>query len=144
MKSANEIANAFLRLNDPDLDGLTNLKIQKLLYYVQGFHLAMYDKPIFEEKIMAWEHGPVVPEIYHRFKHLGSNIIPAESRMKIPKLTKKEMELIIEVNDIYGQFSAWKLRNMTHEETPWKETKLSREITETKLKRYFTELLIEE
>ena len=50
-------------------------KLQKLLYYTQGFHLAIYGVPLFEEKLIAWEHGPVVKEVYDKFKEFGSNAI---------------------------------------------------------------------
>jgi uncharacterized phage-associated protein len=51
----------FLKLSQPDIgDVISNLKLQKLLYYAQGFYLAIYGKALFEEDIVAWEHGPVV------------------------------------------------------------------------------------
>lgn len=50
---------------------VTNLKLQKLLYYAQGFHLAVYGEPLFEEEIQAWAHGPVIPSVYNRLKRYG-------------------------------------------------------------------------
>jgi uncharacterized phage-associated protein len=61
---------------DPeDSDFLCPLRVQKLLYYLQGWSLALRGRPLFEERIEAWKLGPVVPEVYHRFKSFGSQVI---------------------------------------------------------------------
>ena len=66
MISCQDVANYFLSLCDEDAgDLISNLKLQKLVYYAQGFHLAISGEPLFDEKIMAWEHGPVIPQLYH-------------------------------------------------------------------------------
>ena len=62
--TAFDVANYFLSI--PEYEDLTNLKLQKLVYYAQGIHLAIYGKPLFNEAIKAWEHGPVVPELYRK------------------------------------------------------------------------------
>ena len=49
---------------------MTNLRLQQLLYLAQGWHLARYGKPLFEEEIKAWPCGPVVPEVYEAYKHI--------------------------------------------------------------------------
>lgn len=117
-----DVARCFLYLDDAnDGDGISNLKLQKLVYYAQGFHSAIFDKPLFSEDISAWTHGPVIEDLYHRYKHYGSNRIPAEQTFNTDSLSKDEFELIEEVFEVFGQYSAWKLRNMTHEEAPWLE-----------------------
>jgi uncharacterized phage-associated protein len=118
-----DVANYFLAKSDPEIgDLISHLKLQKLTYYAQGFSLAILGTPIFQEKIEAWDHGPVVPELYHEFKKNGSNPIFTDldiSKAKEPFSTE-QIELLEEVYFVYGQFSAWKLRNMTHEEPTWK------------------------
>jgi uncharacterized phage-associated protein len=57
---------------------ITNLSLQKLLFFIQGFHYLNYDKLLFEEEIEAWNFGPVIPEIYHQFKKFGKNPITEE------------------------------------------------------------------
>ena len=137
-----DVANAFLKLSEPESgDGLTNLKLQKLLYYVHGFNLALNNEPMFDAEIKAWEHGPVVPEIYHLFKDHGANIIPIDYDVELASLSKQNKSLISEVNKVYGQFSGWKLRDMTHKESPWKETNLNAEITHKKLRKFFKTLV---
>lgn len=56
---------------------ITNLKLQKLLYFIQAqFLLINFNNPCFYQKIEAWPYGPVVPEAYHEFKGFGNNHIP--------------------------------------------------------------------
>ncbi|WP_066804951.1 Panacea domain-containing protein [Moraxella oblonga] len=121
MANIKDVANYLIALNaeksDEGESGLTNLKLQKLAYYAQGFYGAIYDKPLFEDSIEAWTHGPVIPSLYQEYKHYGSNPIPHNQSQY--HLTNDEMELIQEVYDVYGQFSAWRLRDLTHNESPW-------------------------
>src|SRR4051794_29010008 len=120
--SAMDVAGYFLASVDEDSgDNISNLKLQKLLYYAQGFHLAITGEPLFSENIFAWEHGPVVPSVYHRFKEFGSNAIPC-GEFDFSKFDPDTRDTLDEVYQAYGQFSAWKLRDMTHDEPPWKST----------------------
>lgn len=115
-----KVARYFLSLADEEAgDAISNLKLQKLMYYAQGFNLALFDQPLFANEIRAWTHGPVVPDIYHAFKEYGSNAIPAPANFDANELSAEERELLDEVYNVYGQYSAWKLRNMTHAEPPW-------------------------
>lgn len=133
------IANVFLKLSQPELgDGLTNLKLQKLVYYAQGFSLAVNDHPLFAEDIVAWEHGPVVRELYAIYRELGSGTIPVPDVAL--NIDKDDLALIEEVNNVYGQFSAWKLRDMTHQERPWVETPRDQVISHELMKEYFSTL----
>jgi len=143
-RNAIEVANKIVSLADPDLgDLISNMKVQKLLYYVQGFHLAMYDKPFFSEDIYAWRYGPVVIEAYEYFKKYGSGHIPTENLGKVD-LTVEEEDLIFEVWDVYGQFSAAKLMNLTHAEPPWSTTPRDQIISHKKMKAYFLTQLNED
>lgn len=140
MKSAKTIAQAFLCLSDPDVgDVITNLKLQKLLYYAQGFNLAINKEPIFKEDVLAWEHGPVVREVYNLYRDNSAAEIPTTACPS--SLTKAERVLIENVWKVYGQFSAWKLRDMTHNESPWQNTDKNKIISHTKLKTYFKTLV---
>jgi len=143
MTTASNVAKYFLTLSDPDEgDFISNLKLQKLVYYAQGFALAMLGRPLFNEEIQAWAHGPVVESLYHEYKSNGSAGIPVPTDFE-PKscLTDEERSLLDEVWDVYGQFSAWKLRDMTHEEPPWKDAPDRGVITHEALRSYFRTLL---
>lgn len=120
MLTAKQIAEYFLAQSESLEDGLSNLKVQKLCYYAQGFYLAAYDSPLFREKVMAWQHGPVVVELYHDYKIYGANNIPFDSgRFDLSVYDEDMRGLLDQIYEVYGQFSAWKLRNMAHEESPW-------------------------
>lgn len=120
MAKLEDVANCFLYLDETnDGDGISNLKLQKLVYYAQGFYSALFDKHLFNNEISAWTHGPVVQELYHNCKQYGRNSIPLASDFDKGSLNEEEFGLIEEVFDVFGQYSAWKLRNMTHEESPW-------------------------
>lgn len=96
---------------------LTNLKLQKLLYYQQGFHLAVFGTPLFEEDVEAWMYGPVVPAVYYEYSSHGSYSLPEVNN--VITLTDEEEELFNEVYDAYRDFSAIGLMNRTHKEKPW-------------------------
>lgn len=96
---------------------LTNLKLQKLLYYQQGFHLAFFGTPLFAEDVEAWMYGSVVPAVYDEYSAYGSSALP---EVKVPvSLSEDEEELFNEVYDAYREFSAIGLMNRTHSERPW-------------------------
>ena len=68
MLNCDDVAKYFLSLSDDSSgDYISNLKLQKLLYYAQGFHLAIFNKPLFNEPIEAWAHGPVVGSSYRKY-----------------------------------------------------------------------------
>lgn len=138
MLSCFDVADYFLAKTDEDAgDAITNLKLQKLVYYAQGFSLALHGRPLFPENIVAWQHGPVVPELYRKYKDHGALGIEPPAHVDFSKFTNEEKELLDDVYEVYGQFSAWKLRNMTHEEAPWKETAINDVITHDRMKNFF-------
>lgn len=141
MANAKDVVDYFLSKTTNDDDAkLTNLKIQKLIYYAQGFHLAIFDNELYQDEIEAWQHGPVCPTIYHDLKQFGSNTIPCDECKKDfgSIFNEEQMELLDEIYDIFGQFSAWKLRDMTHEEPTWMNNKDSASIiSHSEMKEYF-------
>ncbi|MEM9451830.1 MAG: type II toxin-antitoxin system antitoxin SocA domain-containing protein [Cyanobacteria bacterium P01_E01_bin.6] len=138
MLNCHSVAKYFLSLADEDAgDLISNLKLQKLVYYAQGFYLAIYDKPLFSEQIKAWEHGPVVPELYRQYKEYGASGIPVPRDVNFDVFDGETEELLNEIYAVYGQFSAWKLRTMTHEEHPWQSTDLNDVISHEAMKTYF-------
>jgi len=132
------VANTILTLNDEEEGELiSHLKLQKLLYYTQGIGLVFLKHPVFEEKIVAWQHGPVVPVIWDMFKQHGSDPIPNPKNFEPRIIQESVRTLIQEVYMMYGQYSAWKLRDMTHEEAPWIQTPVNDEITHDRMKMHF-------
>jgi uncharacterized phage-associated protein len=143
MYSAEDIAKYFLNFAQPEIgEVITNLKLQKLCYYAQGFSLAMYNERLFPDKIEAWTHGPVVPTLYHKYKRHEDGCIPRPASFNVSKYDKRTQDLLNEVYSVYGQYSAWKLRNMTHEEPPWIEANDSgKSISTASMKEYFKTLV---
>ncbi len=100
---------------------MSNMKLQKMLYYEQGFHLAVFGTPLFEEDIEAWMYGPVVPAVYEVYKDYGYNGIDP-GKVEEVSLSDREQALFDEVYKVYGAYSAIGLMNMTHRESPWANT----------------------
>lgn len=112
----------FRAKNTENSDFMSNMKLQKMLYYQQGFHLAYFGTPLFDEEIEAWMYGPVVPSIYDYFKDCGRQGIDPGEGQEI-SLEREEEKLFTEVYKIYGAYDAIGLMDMTHSETPWKSTR---------------------
>lgn len=132
-----DIANKILAYGAAREGGelISNLKLQKMLYYMQGFHLAYFKEPLFEEEIVAWQYGPVVVSVYEHYKSHGSAGINADH--DIISLKPKEEVLFNEVFKVYGDYSAIGLMNLTHNEMPWKSTPIGSVIDSSKLFSFF-------
>ena len=115
-----DIANLLLQTSEANGELMTNMKLQKMLYYQQGFHLAYFGKPLFDNDIEAWMYGPVVSCIYYKYKAQGKNGLHADSNFSFCFENKTETALFDEVNKVYGRYSAIGLMEMTHNEAPWK------------------------
>jgi len=125
--SASDVAKWILGYNRIQMDtagadSISNLKLQKLLYYAQGCYLAFYNTPLFDDPIVAWEHGPVVESVYHEYKNNGGCGIDVFGSIA-EYYTKEDDAVLKTVYENFAQYSAWGLRNMTHNERPWKETR---------------------
>lgn len=148
MYHASVIAKWFLAYNkimmlEQGADLISNLKLQKLLYYAQGVYLALRNDPLFFEDIVAWQHGPVVAEVYHQYKSNGSIGIELTEDFNFDSIDEDTTQILEVVYDEFAQYSAWKLRNMTHNETPWLETNTGDTIKNDSIKKYFLENYIE-
>lgn len=108
-------------------EGISHLKLQKLIYNAQGLCLAIFDRPLFDAKIMAWQHGPVVPEIYAIYKANGKENITdvnltEKEEQNIAKLENDNIANTI-LNMTYDNFAiytAWQLRELSHSTgSPW-------------------------
>jgi uncharacterized phage-associated protein len=107
----------------PEPCPITHMQLQKLLYYVQGWSLAWTGKAMFRGEIQAWEHGPVVADLYPRLKKFKARPLPLHRETGAEALSREERGMIESVWGRYGQYSAPHLREMTHKERPWKEAR---------------------
>ena len=101
---------------------MTHKKLQKLCYYGQGWHMALEGRPLFSEKIEAWVHGPVIPELYQKYKSYGWQEIP-QMMCKEADFSEGTLEVLRAVYETYGGFSGEQLERLTHSETPWQEAR---------------------
>ncbi|MBF2037033.1 MAG: DUF4065 domain-containing protein [Leptolyngbyaceae cyanobacterium T60_A2020_046] len=102
---------------------ITNMKVQKLLYYAQSLHLALYDEPLFEEEIQAWRYGPVCPPAYHFYSKFEAEQLPIPLPESLPIFSPAQKALLEEVWAYFGGYHAYRLSDMTHLEFPWKKAR---------------------
>lgn len=142
-----DIANKIILRTDGEKgDIISNLKLQKLMYYMQGYHLAFFNEKFFEDQLEAWTYGPVVPNVYHTFKDFGPKaIILDPDKYKEIELSAAQEDMFEQVMNEYGKFSAIKLMEMTHREAPWKEAneKPDKVISIETMKNFFAKLIDE-
>jgi len=137
-----DIANKLLHRAyvDEESELMTNMKLQKMLYYEQGFHLAYFGTPLFEADIVAWQYGPVIPEIYNFYKENGKKgLMPSDSPII---LEETEENLFNEVFEVYNEFSASGLVTQTHSEKPWQEAAPNGVISTETMKSFFSNRLV--
>lgn len=128
MPHALDVARRLIQLsyrNDSpeESDLLCPLRLQKLLYYVQGWSLALRNRPAFEEAIEAWTLGPVVRSVYDAFKPIGAQVIVPAVAGEPSGLSASDDQLIQTVWREYQKFSASELIRRTHDERPWKDAR---------------------
>lgn len=96
---------------------VSHVKLQKLLYYVQGYALVKKEEPLFYENFQAWKHGPVIPEIYQDYKSYGSNALNVFGH---PRLEINDEIIINDILENFSNYNAFIMAEQTHKETPWK------------------------
>lgn len=108
------------------IEETTAMKLQKLVYYCQAWHLAWTEKPLFIERIEAWRNGPVIPVLFN--KHKGAfKLVPGFFRKindkTTEKLTSNEKDIIDRVLKYYRSKDPHWLSQLTHMEDPWKKAR---------------------
>lgn len=118
-------------------DPVSNKKIQKLLYYIEAWHLVHFSNPLIDEEFEAWVYGPVLPSVYKNLKQFGFNNVvlasPSGNQMTEDELdtvigefahnndlSADQVSLIDDVLMKYGNLSSQQLELLTHSEIPWK------------------------
>ena len=134
-----------------ELEEVSPLSLQKLLYFIQGMSYALNEKPMFKERCQAWIHGPVYPKVYDMFKDFKYNPIDDDRFVLIEnnevELTNKEIKIIDLVVTTFGEYSGRILEKITHKQDPWtiartgyaEDSRSHQEISEKEIKRYFSE-----
>lgn len=116
------VANYFLQAVDSDSgDNITHLKLQKLIYYAQAWWLANFNRALFDEDMEAWAHGPVTPSIWRKYRESRWDPLFLSDGAEMPPSDIQEFLAV--VWDKYGEFSAKKLEQMTHNDAPWRDVR---------------------
>ena len=102
---------------------MTNMKVQKLIYYAQSLHLALYNEPLFEAEIQAWRYGPVCPPAYKFYCEFEAEQLPIPQQESLLQLPPEKKELLEEIWEYFGGYHAYRLSDMTHGEFPWKKAR---------------------
>jgi uncharacterized phage-associated protein len=128
---ARQIANLLLDRFDSNVHGVTNKKINKILYYIQVVALVRLQMPLIKNHFEAWEHGPVVKVVYHAFKNFEYRPISSlatsldyvsgkEVVMSFEHIAAQHRDFIFKVAEYYMKFTADELEDMTHRaDGPW-------------------------
>lgn len=121
---------------------ITNLKLQKILYYIQGYFLKFRSRPAFDEDIYRWPYGPVVKEIYFEYNGNGARPIC---------LSQEDMNIVTDLNDVNKadmkiidyiifksyEYKVFDLVEKTHKESPWMYTTNGNIIPKDNISNYF-------
>lgn len=155
MYKAVDIANYVINYIKEHNEHVSNLKLQKLLYYIQAAFLCERNERCFGDAILCWRHGPVIQSVYNKYSQYGSGEIPRQEkehrlvfkdgRLQVvnrtideEKISEPDKALIRSVLDGLMEYSAWYLVDRTHEEEPWKELDYyNEEITPKSIQNYF-------
>ncbi|QJE71957.1 DUF4065 domain-containing protein [Aerophototrophica crusticola] len=154
--SGKTIANTLLEISfqQPGMS-LDHMKLQKLMYFAHGWHLALVGRPLIRDGFEAWPYGPVNRSVYQEFRHFGaapincyaSEFAPGETVPKayvLRKDFKDSYDVIHGVWEKYSSFTALQLSDMTHEAgTPWSIAKQrgQAQIPDSDISAYFNTLL---
>lgn len=148
---ANYIINKSIDINAP----VSNLKLQKLLYYVQAAKLVKDGVPMFEDDISAWKYGPVVESVYHRFKIYAntqinekvvcrgidflSDFLSNDEYDPCEFISTEDCIIIDKIIEAYKDHTAMQLVRKTHNEAPWKDAREKNEayISTGAIKAYY-------
>jgi uncharacterized phage-associated protein len=123
MADARIVANRFLDLARQRGRSITPMQLLKLVYIAHGWTLGLTDRPLIDQRVEAWQYGPVIRELYNSTRQYGGSAITAPIPAFAGALTPAQQGMIDQVYDLYGHLSGVALSNITHmPDTPWANT----------------------
>ena len=139
---ARAVANWFIERVAEDDKAFTPLQVIKLVYCSYGWTWAFFDRRLFRQPVEAWEHGPVIADVYHALKQYRADpidhVIPG---VKAPEFSEDDRAVLEEVYNAYGHISGIGLSTMTHHKgSPWDKTKRGAVIRDDVIAKHFSEL----
>ena len=155
MITARTVAQFFLAFSNECQELTTNLKLNHLVYYTQAWHLAVFNKPLFDERIEAWVHGPVVPCLYEEYKKYGNFPIledyPDSNEIK-QQFSSDQQTLLNDIIEVYFPQDEYELELRTFRSDPWRHARAGlyadepshNKITRKSMQRFYAGMLAEE
>jgi uncharacterized phage-associated protein len=117
-----------------DENDITNLKLNKLLYFAQGISLIGSDEPLFQNEIEAWQYGPVIVDVYNKYRKSKENekpisVIDKTINKDFTDISDYNLDILDTTIDNYGNCAAWYLTNLTHlPDSPWSRAMNARKL----------------
>ena len=121
-----EVSRYIIKYSNERRYMISNLKLQKILYFIQAYFLRLVGQPCFAGRIEAWDFGPVVPKAYNEYKQYGSGNIPWTEPYRLDRINgfdgietddKRKIEQVV---DLFSPYSATDLVKLTQRQLPWK------------------------
>ncbi|MFA6601928.1 MAG: type II toxin-antitoxin system antitoxin SocA domain-containing protein [Candidatus Paceibacterota bacterium] len=151
MTTAAKITDYLIDKSLKEGNPVTNKRLQKLLYYIQAWHLAINKEPLFNDKIEAWIHGPAIRSVYETYK---SYIAKPIDKVHNPNIAQElgigTTRFIDRIVNAYSKYDTATLEYMTHAEDPWQKARKgleinessNNEITQESMRDYYSERLV--
>lgn len=126
MADARVVANRFLTLAEQEGRALTPMQVLKLVYIAHGWNLALYDRPLIDQPVEAWQYGPVIRDLYNSMKGWGGGHVRGPLEVgyggNAEELSAEENDLVGQVFRLYGRKNGVALSRITHApNTPWQQ-----------------------
>jgi uncharacterized phage-associated protein len=143
------VANSLLSLAKDKGETLTHLKVQKLLYFLNGWNLALNGSPLLDDEFQAWRHGPVIPSLYNELRGFGfkpidryiQHLDTEKFELVTHRVSKENVDfwnLLNQVWEKYAGFTALQLSTLSHEAgSPWDITPKDHAINSDVIRQYF-------
>lgn len=118
---------------------ISNLKLQKILYFVQAQYIVKFGTPCFENIMQAWDHGPVVPDVYHEYRGYGNTNIPSFGGKRF-YFEQDEQQTLDATIDHASEYAASQLVEIARNQSPWMDAyeRADKMITPESIKKFFT------
>lgn len=143
MYDALKIAEYVIKYSTLKGTPVSNLRLQKVLYFIQAEFTVSKKTPCFNDRIEAWDLGPVVPVVYRKYKVFGATSIPVDNSANTENgITSDDIKTINETVDQCNNYSTSALVEITHNQDPWiraHNSFFSNEISQKSLYEYFKE-----
>ena len=121
MYDALDVAEYVIFYEDRRSRPVSNLRLQKLLYFVQAQFWATRNHACFSDSMEAWKLGPVIPSVYRKYKFYGSLDFPRKLVTSVKVICARDQDLINTALEKCSHYTTSTLITLTHGQTPWIE-----------------------